>query len=137
VGYLAKIKPRGLNVEILTVVILDRDEKNRERKLEILDIGAVTKDQRGVFMLVEVPGTEGRGLLSSNTSIPPDLVLHKAGTTFPVSDDYNPFWKEMSLQSFRIGGSSCEICKSIKQEPTTSHFSKFSNRGGIKDDVKA
>jgi hypothetical protein len=137
-GYLARIKPTRPNFELLAVVVLDRDEKNRERRLEILDFEAVTGDQRRVFMLVEVPDIEGRGLLSSNTSIPPDLTLHKAGTALPVSGDYDGLWNEMSLQRFSIGGSSCEICKSIKQRPTTlPPLNILTNREGSKDEVKA
>jgi len=109
-GFLAKISRSDFGLSIITVVITDGHAP--DGKLETLDFNAETGDLRRIFMVVEVPG----GQLECSPSPTLKNTLHKLGTTLPISDDYNAIWESLPLQHFSIGGSQCEVCRSLNND---------------------
>lgn len=104
VGYLARISSADPGVSFLTVVVTGG--RKPTGRLEAIDVNAVTNDNRRVLMIVEHPSP---GKVESE--IRPSA-LHKAGTTLPISDDFDSIWDQQELNEYVVGGSRCRVCKS-------------------------
>jgi hypothetical protein len=127
VGYLAKLKLKGLHFEIPIVVDtgvdVDFGPLDKEGRLEILDIGARTRFGRLVFMVIETPKGGFEDLLPSTIEQP----FHKVGITLSVSPDYNYLWEKLPLQRFSIGGKGCQICEARKEAQVALPLQKIAS----------
>jgi hypothetical protein len=106
-GFCARISRTDMRTSITTVVVTNGILPVGD--LHCLDFNAVAGDRRRILMVIEAPGVQ--------TQSPQDLalslsrrVLHKFGTTLPISDDYDGIWSIQPMERFNIGGSDCEVC---------------------------